>query len=166
MLITHFPGEPQGCMGIKSALSKSSSCTFSSNEKRLENVTLCGFQHLFLLHSKLLKEEAPSKSQVWYQKTLPIFLSCLIATGCDCTRHASAKGINCSNWCKCNHKNHKTTGMETSSPGSHAFVSLGYYWHIVSMFHFTFCYSAWTLSKTGPLNIKAFSENYQLCCLA
>lgn len=37
MLITHLSGEPQGWVGIKSPLSKSSSCIFSSNERKLDS---------------------------------------------------------------------------------------------------------------------------------
>lgn len=37
MLITHFSGEPQSWVGIKSPLSKSSSCIFSSSERKLDS---------------------------------------------------------------------------------------------------------------------------------
>lgn len=134
MLITHLSGEPWGCVGIKSPLSKSSSCTFSSNERKLENITpsraafgvrtaagkyyspdedvlnQSGLQHLFLLHSEPLEEETPSKRLVWHQKTLPHFLKCSTVTSSCCTPHASRKVIKYSDCCQCNPR-HRTTAI-------------------------------------------------------
>lgn len=108
-------GNPQGCVGIKSHLSKSSSCTFSGNKRwRTHNsfesrpwsqnsswevvqpwwgCARPGWVPASPPSSKPREKEAPSNRLVWHQKTFPRFLNCLVVTASCCTPYASVKGI-------------------------------------------------------------------------
>lgn len=186
-------GNPQGCAGIKSHLSKSSSCNFSGNERwrtqLLGEQTLESEQQLgsYAALMRMCQTRVGSSISSFQQASgkggsipktglAPETLSqvsqlfgchsLLLHSICLCERDkmTSANAMIGVGW-----QGYKTVSfLQLFSPVSCTITWLGYYQHTDSVFGSSSfsLKTEWQDNKTDPLNVIAFWENYVFCGFA